>query len=95
MQQTQRELEYQYIRRSLRILEEPGEYLPRKVAQAVQQELTPRQRQMVELYYRRQMTMAEIAAYLGVNVSTVSRTIARGKRRLRRGLRVSGVRLLE
>ena len=90
-----RETEYQCMRRCLRNLEEPGELLPKKLAEAIRLELTPRQRQMVELYYLRQKPMTEIAGELGVNVSTVSRTIARGRRRLRRCLRYAGLRLLD
>lgn len=61
--------------------------LRRNLRQAREQELTPRQRQMVELYYDQGMKMPEIAAELGVNRSTVSRTIRRAKERLYRCLR--------
>ena len=90
-----RETEYQCMRRCLRNLDEPGERLSKKLAEAIRLELTPRQRQMVELYYLRQEPMAQIARELGVNVSTVSRTIARGRRRLQRCLRYAGLRLLD
>ena len=90
-----RETEDQCMRRCLRHLDEPGELLSKKLAEAIRLELTPRQRQMVELYYLRQKPMTEIAGELGVNVSTVSRTIARGRRRLQRCLRYTGLRLLD
>ena len=90
-----RETEYQCMRRCLRNLDEPGELLSKKLAEAIRMELTPRQRQMVELYYLRQKPMVQIAEELGVNVSTVSRTIARGRRRLRNCLRYAGLRLLD
>ena len=54
---------------------------------AVQQELTPRQREMVFLYYDRGLKMSQIAQKLGVNRSTVSRTVKRAKQRLYRCLR--------
>ena len=54
---------------------------------ARQQELTPRQQQLLDLYYDQGLTMPQIARQLGVNVSTVSRTIQRAKRRLYRCLR--------
>ena len=61
--------------------------LRRNLRQARERELTPRQRQMVALYYDRGLTMAQIAGRLGVNRSTVSRTVKRAKQRLYRCLR--------
>ena len=49
--------------------------------------LTPRQREMVFLYYDRGLKMSQIAQKLGVNRSTVSRTVKRAKQRLYRCLR--------
>ena len=63
--------------------------LRQNLRRARQQELTPRQQQMLTLYYDQGMTMPQIAANLGVNCSTVSRTIRRAKRRLYRCLRYS------
>jgi RNA polymerase sigma factor (sigma-70 family) len=42
--------------------------------QMVQAELTPRQREILLLYYKEKRTMPEIARLLGVTVSSVSRT---------------------
>ena len=56
-------------------------------ARAREQELTPRQREMVFLYYDRGLKMSQIAQKLGVNRSTVSRTVKRAKQRLYRCLR--------
>lgn len=61
--------------------------LRRNLRQARERELTPRQRQMVALYYDRGLTMAQIAGRLGVNRSTVSRTLRRARERLYRYLR--------
>lgn len=61
--------------------------LRRNLRQARERELTPRQRQMVALYYDRGLTMTQIAGRLGVNRSTVSRTVKRAKQRLYRCLR--------
>lgn len=60
------------------------------MAAAVESELTPRQRQLVRLYYIQQHTMPDIARELGVSVSTVSRTLRRARARLLRSLRYSG-----
>ena len=65
------------------------ERLRRNLRTAREQELTPRQRQMLELRYDRQMSVTEIARELGVRPSTVSRTLARARERLRRCLRYS------
>ena len=67
-----------------------SELLPRlrqNLRRARQQELTPRQQQVLTLYYDQGMNMTQIAQTLGVNCSTVSRTIRRAKQRLYRCLR--------
>ena len=61
--------------------------LRRGLRQARERELTPRQRQMLELYFDRGMTIPQIAEELGLNRSTVSRTLRRAKNRLYRCLR--------
>lgn len=61
--------------------------LRRSLRQARDQELTPRQRQMLELYFEQGMSMPQIARYLGVQSSTVSRTLRRARDRLYRALR--------
>ena len=61
--------------------------LRRNLRQAREQELTPRQRQILELYYERGLNTPQIARELGLNRSTVSRTLRRAKDRLYRFLR--------
>ena len=51
----------------------------RNLRLARERELTPRQQQMVTLYFDHGMSMPQIAQRLGVNPSTVSRTIRRAK----------------
>lgn len=63
------------------------ERLRRGLRRGREQELTPRQREMVFLYYDRGLKMSQIAQKLGVNRSTVSRTVKRAKQRLYRCLR--------
>lgn len=48
----------------------------------VENELSERQRQMITLYYFQKVNIPEIARMLGVNRSTVSRTISRGRRNI-------------
>ena len=61
--------------------------LKRNLIRALQEDVTPRQRQTLLLYYSDGLNMREIGERLGVDKSTVSRTIKRGERRLRRCLR--------
>ncbi len=45
----------------------------------IEEQLSARQKEMIVLYYYKQMDMTEISKLLNVNVSTVSRTINRAK----------------
>lgn len=63
------------------------ERLRRNLRRAREQELTPRQREILALYYDRGLKMPQIARKLGVNRSTVSRTVKRARERLYRCLR--------
>lgn len=69
--------------------------LRRNLARALREDVTPRQRQVLLLYYAQGMTMKAIAQELGVDRSTVSRTMLRGEERLRRCLRYGGAALLK
>ena len=62
------------------------ERLRRNLRRAKEQELTPCQQQVLELRYERNMSVTQIAHHLGVNVSTVSRTLRRAQERLQRYL---------
>ena len=59
----------------------------RRLRRVMDQELTPRQRETVVLYYFEEKRMAEIARIQGVHRSTVLRTLRRAEDRLRRYLR--------
>ena len=69
--------------------------LRKNLRRAVREELTDRQAQMLALYYVEGQSMCEIADALAVNVSTVSRTIRRGRERLQRCLRYGAATLLK
>lgn len=60
--------------------------LRRNLREARKRELTARQREVLSLYYDRGMTIPQIAEHLGVNRSTVSRTLRRAKDKLHRFL---------
>ena len=61
--------------------------LKRNLIRALREDVTPRQRQTLAMYYGQGLNMREIGEALGVDKSTVSRTIKRGEQRLRRCLR--------
>lgn len=88
-----RETEYVTLRRLMRKTEEDNP-TARLLGVALREDLTPRQAQMVRLYYLEQHTMRDIAAMLGVNISTVSRTLAAARKKLRRCLRYTSRALL-
>jgi RNA polymerase sigma factor (sigma-70 family) len=56
---------------------------------AVERELTPRQKQLLLMRYRDEMSVTEMARQLGVDKSTVCHTLARARGRLSRVLRYS------
>ena len=91
-----KDVEYQALRRFVKMVEASSEgSMSENMASALAEELTPRQQQVVHMYYVDQMLMRDIADTLGVNVSTVSRTLERGRDRLRRCLRYGGRALLD
>lgn len=65
------------------------ERLLRNLPLAVQEELTERQRQILRMRFSRNMSVSQIARELGVNKSTVSRSLSSSTMRLYRALRFS------
>lgn len=68
---------------------EQMERLRRNLRRVRQRELTPRQAEMLYLYYDLGRSIPQIAAEKGLNRSTVSRTLARGRERIKRYLQYS------
>lgn len=68
--------------------------LKRNLVKALKSDVTPRQREMLLLYYGQGLNMRQIGELLGVDKSTVSRTVKRGERRLKRCLRYTSDSLL-
>ena len=56
---------------------------------AVRQELTPRQQEILHMHFTGGMSVTAIAKELGVNKSTVSRSLSRSMERLYKSLRYS------
>ena len=65
------------------------ERLRRNLAKVRARELTPRQSEMIHLYYDLGMSIPQIAREKGLHKSSVSRTLARGRERLKRYLQYS------
>ncbi len=68
--------------------------LIRNLRRAILEELTEIEWQSMQLYYVDQIKMANIADIMGVNVSTVSRNIKRGRVKLKKCLRYGAKELL-
>ena len=86
--------EYMALRQYVKLVESGRQGTTAAIRQALTRELTPRQRQLVNMYYIEQMQMQDIADELGLHISTVSRTIKRGRERLKTCLRYGGRTLL-
>lgn len=69
--------------------------LIRNLRTAMAEELTKKQLQYLTLYYVDGVKMVSIAEEMGVNKSTVSRTLKRGKSRLQKCLKYGAAGLLE
>lgn len=63
------------------------ERLKRHLPEAIREELTPRQQQVLQLRYFEHLKGSEISEKLGVERSTVSRTLDRAESRLKRVLK--------
>ena len=63
--------------------------LHRNMRRVRETELTEKQAEMIHLYYDLGMSIPQIAREKGLNKSSVSRTLARGRERLKRYLQYS------
>lgn len=68
--------------------------MKRNLIRALNEDVTEKQRAYLALYYAEGLNMREIGERLGVDKSTVSRTVKRGEERLRRILRYGGAEFL-
>ena len=67
----------------------------RNLLRALKEDVTPRQRELLLLYYAQRLNTREIGEKLGVSRSSVARTIKRGEARLRRCLRYGAAAFLD
>ncbi len=61
--------------------------LRRNLLRCINEELTARQREFLYMYYVQRISQPQIARNLGLDASTVSKTMKRGEQRLLRCLR--------
>lgn len=91
-----KESEYKALRQFIKIVESSEESgMAGAVRRAIDNDLTARQKQLVYMYYLEQMRMQDIADELGLHISSVSRTIKRGRNRLKNCLRYGGRALID
>ena len=91
-----KEEEYAALRKFIKLVQQSDEGgTAASIKRAIDRELTRRQRQLVYMYYLEQMRMQDIADELGLSISSVSRTIKRGRRRLKSCLRYGGKALMD
>lgn len=86
--------EYMALRQYIKLVSEASGGTAGALRRAINSQLTRRQKQLISMYYIEQMPMQDIADELGLHISTVSRTIKRGRERLKTCLRYGGRALL-
>ena len=84
-----------YVRQMATTNAQEHSRLKRNLIRAIREELTPRQREVLTMYYAGNLSVNDIAAALCVCPSTVSRTLRRGEQRLFRCLRYGAQRVLQ
>ena len=89
-----RQEEYMALRQYIRLVSEASGGTAGALRRAINSELTRRQRQLISRYYIEQLPMQEIADELGLHISSVSRTIKRGRERLKSSLSYGGRNLM-
>ena len=64
-----------------------SEHLKRMLVRVVQNELTPRQKEVIEMYYFRRMNISEISRFLEITPQAVSAVMSRARLRIFRILK--------
>lgn len=88
------EEKYQALRQLIKLTDVTGKGKISALRHGMNEALTPRQKQLVHMYYIEQKPMKQIASELGLDISSVSRTIKRGRHNLYTVLRYGGRSLL-
>ncbi len=85
----EKRLENEALFEFLQLTQTPGG-LGNHVKTAIREELTKRQQELIELHYLEGRSITEISQLLEVNPSTVSRTLKRGRERIRKYFKYNG-----
>ena len=86
--------EYMALRQYIKLVSEASGGTAGALRRAINSQLTRRQKQLISMYYIEQMPMQDIADELGLHISSVSRTIKRGRERLKSSLSYGGRNLM-
>ena len=89
MTRTEKKIEKEALKEFIGLVDCGGNMAAR-VNTIVREELTPRQAELIHMYYAEQKSMTEIAEILSINPSTVSRTLQRGRCRIKKYLKYNG-----
>jgi len=89
------ETDYEIMRKFIRRVSAPEGFISQYVCDALKEELTVRQQELVYLYYVEQMRMCDAAKLLGISTQSVSKTIQRARRKLGRYLKYTGIAIFE
>ena len=89
------ETDYEIMRKFVRRVSAPEGFISQYVCDALKEELTVRQQELVYLYYVEQMRMCDAAKLLGISTQSVSKTIQRARRKLGRYLKYTGIAIFE
>ena len=84
--------EYMALRQYIKLVSEASGGTAGALRRAINSQLTRRQKQLISMYYIEQMPMQDIADELGLH--SVSRTIKRGRERLKSSLSYGGRNLM-
>ena len=84
-----KKLEYEALQEFVGLVCTEGS-ISSQVKRVIKEELTERQEEVIRLYYLEGMKMTGIADRLGICPSTVSRTLKRGRGRIRKYLKYNG-----
>lgn len=80
------DINYDSLRQSLAPIKAKTSSVTPAVQSLIDNNLTEKQKCYIMLYYKQGLTLEQIGELFGVNPSTVSRTIARGRQRLLKGM---------
>lgn len=70
-------------------------FIKKNLRMCIEEDLSPRQKEVLVMHYYQGLSVTSIVDHIGVNKSTVSRTLKRAVEKLRKCLKYGAARLLE